>query len=333
MKSPLQRVKEGAIFLSSVFLVAVCGYRFLGGYDWVDAIWMVVVTISTVGYAEQSTLPPRLQIFTVFVILLGMSAAVYTFGGFFQLMLEGELDRVIGRRRMTKELEQLSDHIIICGYGRMGQNVAAELRLQKRFVVVEEDTDIAEEAIAKGVVTICGDATEESVLLAAGIDRATALVATLPSDAESVFITLTARNLNQTLAIIARAEHASSENKLRQAGANYVVMPTVVSSRQISRMITRPTTAELMDLVTQSDFEDLELDEVAIASDCKLSGMTINQTHAHRDHNVLVVAIKRADGSLVFNPGLKHSFQAGDILMLVGHTNDIRAFREEFVRA
>tara|TARA_R110002049_G_scaffold309268_1_gene519532 strand:- start:47056 stop:48063 length:1008 start_codon:yes stop_codon:yes gene_type:complete len=334
MKSSLQRVKQGAVFLSLVFIVAVCGYRFLGDYGWIDAIWMVVVTISTVGYGEHSSLQPSLQLFTVLVILLGMSAAVYTFGGLFQLMLEGELERVIGKRRMTRELEQICDHIIICGFGRMGQNLATELESQKRaVVVVENDANICEDSSSRGFTTVTGDATEEAVLLTAGIERAGTLVATLPKDAESVFITLTARNLNKELNIIARAEHASSENKLYQAGANRVVMPTVVSARQMLRMITRPTTAELMDLVGQSDFEELELDEVKISANSKLSGMTINQTHAHRDHNVLVVAVKRADGTLVFNPGPKQTFAPDDIVMLVGHTNDILTFRQVFIEA
>jgi voltage-gated potassium channel len=331
LRTPLQRIKQGAVFLTVVFVVAVCGYHYLGDYGWDEAIWMVVVTISTVGYAEHSTLQPLLQVFTVFVILLGMSAAAYTFGGLIQLMLEGEIDRVIGTVRMTKELKQISDHIIICGFGRIGQNLAAELESQKRaVVVVETNVETAQDASSRGFMTVVGDATEESVLRAAGIERAGTIVAALPSDAESVFITLTARNLNDKLQIIARAEHASTEGKLRQAGANRVVMPTVVSANQMLRMITRPTTAELMDLVSQSDFQELELDEVLITGDSRLNGMTIGQAQTHRDHNVLVVAVKRSDGALVFNPGESHGFQTDDIVMLVGHRNDIRTFRHEF---
>ena len=312
-------------------MVAVGGYRFLGNYGWIEAIWMVVVTISTVGYAEHSVLPPSLQMLSVFVILLGISAAAYTFGGLIQLMLEGEIDRAIGRIRMTKELKNVSGHIIICGFGRIGQNLAAELETQDRaLVVVETNTETAQEAASRGFMTVIGDATEEDVLLSAGIKRATTVVAALPSDAESVFITLTARNLNQDLQIIARAEHASTERKLRQAGANRVVMPTVVSARQMLRMITRPTTAELMDLVSQSDFQELELDEVQIADNSSLSGISIGQAQTRRNHNVLVVAVKRSDGSLIFNPGESHQFKANDIIMLVGHTDDISIFRKEF---
>ena len=292
---------------------------------------MVVVTISTVGYSEQSTLSPLLQLFTVAVILLGMSAAAYTFGGLFQMMLEGELERAIGIRRMTKELSQINGHIIICGFGRMGQNLATELESQKRpFVIVEMNPEIASEASSKGLITVIGDATEEGVLRTAGIDTASTVVAALPSDAESVFITLTARNLNRDLQIIARAEHASTESKLRQAGANRVVMPTVVSARQMLRMITRPTTADLMDLFAQSDFEDLELDEFHIKKGEKLDGMTINHCQAHRNHKVLVVAVKHVDGTLAFNPDESHQFQSDDIVMLVGHADDIQSFRLEF---
>ena len=172
-RTPLQRIKQGAVFLTVVFVVAVCGYHFLGDYDWDEAIWMVVVTISTVGYAEHSTLQPLLQVFTVFVILLGMSAAAYTFGGLIQLMLEGEIDRAIGRVRMTKELKQMSGHIIICGFGRIGQNLAAELESQKTGSRGGRDQcETAQDASSRGFMTVVGDATEESVLRSAGIERA-----------------------------------------------------------------------------------------------------------------------------------------------------------------
>jgi voltage-gated potassium channel len=332
MKTPLQRIRNGAIVLGVVLVTATCGFRFFGGYDWIGAIWMVIVTISTVGHGEQSMQSPAMQIFTVFVIVLGMSASVYTVGGLIQIMLEGELERIIGTRRMNQELSKQSGHIIVCGFGRMGQLLSDELQHYRRpLVVVEKDTSLQADASNRGFMMFIGDATEEDVLTAVGIKRAQCLVSALPSDAENVFITLTARNLNPKLQIISRAEQQSTEKKLRQAGASRVVMPTVVGARQMARMITHPATADLMELVSQSGFEDLELDEILISEASGLSGVKVSETEAWRKHKLLVVAVKRSDGKYTFNPNGSDSFDNGDIVVVMGHGRDIQRFRKELV--
>lgn len=318
--------------LVTVFAIAVLGYRFLGGKDWIDAVWMVVITVSTVGYSEQSQLSPGLQLFTIGVIMFGMTAAVYTFGGLFQLILEGELERVIGRRRMEREIQQLSLHILICGYGRMGQHLAEGLKFHKRtIVVIDKDPRAIEQAQSDGVLAIEGNATEEDVLQSLHIEKASTLVAALPSDAESVFLTLTARNLNPMIQIIARAEYQSTERKLRQAGANKVVMPTVIGARQMVRMITRPSTADLIEMVNKSSFAELELEEFLIGASSRLVGLSVRETEALRRHKLLVVAIKGSDGNLIFNPTAEHQFHEGDTVMLMGHAEDTEKFCAEFL--
>lgn len=314
-----------------VVAIAVCGYRIFGGYGWLDAIWLVVVTISTVGYGETSTLAPGLQVLTIFVILIGMSAAAYTFGGLIQLLLEGEIDRLIGLRRMTSEIAGMRDHVIICGFGRMGKGLAEDLQSQNRAVVIiEANAESLREADEMGFACLTGDATEESVLNSVGIERASTLVAALSGDAENVFLTLTARNLNPDIQIVARADQSSTEMKLKQAGADRVVLPTVVGFRQMSRVITRPTTAYLIDLVSQREFADLELDEVAVQPTSMLAGLTVGETHAHRDHDLLIVAIKSKDDAFVFNPSADHRFAVGEVVILMGHTGDIQSFRKAF---
>ncbi len=330
MRTPLYRIRNGAIVLGVVLVLATCGFRFLGGYDWIGAVWMVVITISTVGHGEHSTQTPGMQIFTVIVILLGMSASVYTIGGLIQMMLEGELERIIGRRRMNQELSRLTGHIIVCGFGRMGQHLADELQHHHRAIVVVEINPSSQmEASERGFMIYVGDATEEETLLSVGIERARCLVTSLPTDAENVFITLTARNLNPSLQIISRAEQKSTEKKLRQAGANRVVMPTLVGAKQMARMITHPTTADLMDLVTTTGFEDLELDEFEITPSCGLAGLPISETEAWRKHRLLVVAVKRLDGTYTFNPKGADSFLQGDVVVVMGHGQDINRFRRE----
>jgi voltage-gated potassium channel len=331
MRTPLQRIRIGGIVLGIVFVLAVFGYHYIGGYDWIAAVWMVVITISTVGYGESSQLPASVQAMTIAVILVGISASVYTFGGLIQLLLEGELEYALGRLRMTKDILALSDHTIVCGYGRMGNNLAAELQSQGReLVIIDHDPESIKDATDSGLLCVLGDATEEETLQNSGLQRAATLVSTFPNDAESVFITLTARNLNPAIRIIARAERESTQNKLRQAGADTIVMPTVVGARQMCRMITRPSTAHLINLVDEGSNRDFDLDELEVGTQSPLVGMTVEHTEAHRRHKLLVVAIKTHDGSLKFNPDARESFTAGDVVMLMGHRDHIKRFRDEF---
>jgi voltage-gated potassium channel len=232
---------------------------------------------------------------------------------------------------MTKEIMGLSGHTIVCGYGRMGRNLARELKAHGRdLVVIDVDSEAIAEASEAGHLCVHGDATEESTLTDAGLMRAAALVSTFPNDAESVFITLTTRNMNPKVRIIARAERESTEKKLAQAGADTIVMPTLVGARQMSRMITRPSTAQLIRLVDEASNVDIDLDELRIGSDCRLVGMTLDQAEAHRRHKLLVVAIKSSDGELKFNPNASELIQPDDELMVIGHRDHIMQFRREY---
>ena len=331
MRTPLQRIRLGGIVLGAVFVFAVLGYRFIGGYDWLAAIWMVVITISTVGYGESSQLPAEVQAMTVAVILTGISASVYTFGGLIQLILEGELEQVLGTRRMNKEILQLSNHTIICGYGRMGHNLSHELKSQgHQLVIIDSNHEAIEDATANGYLCVTGDATQDETLEKAGLERASTLVSTFANDAESVFITLTARELNASIRIIARAERESTQKKLRQAGADLIVMPTVVGARQMGRMVTRPSTAHLINMVDEGSNRDFDLDELKVDASSRLIGMTLEETEAHRLHKLLVVAIKTTEGSLTFNPDAGELIRRGDVLMVIGHRDHIAKFRQEF---
>lgn len=330
-KSPLERLRTGAVVLGTTFIAAVIGFHFLAGYSWIDAIWMVVITISSVGYGEHSTLSPTAKIFTIGVIVVGISSAAYMFGGLVQMMAEGEIERALGTRRITLGIERQRDHVILCGYGRIGQILAGDLQHQGYpFVVIDHDSERVEEAKLQGFLSLYGDATDEEILVTAGVQRAKTLVTALPSDAANVFITLTARNLNPDVQIIARAEHRSSEKKLLQAGANRVVTPAISGARLMVRMITRPSTADLMELVAESSFLDVELDELFVPPHSELVGVSVQQTEAHRRHRLLVVAVKQADGKMVFNPDAQYQFQAQDNVIIMGRTADIEAFRKQY---
>ncbi|MCA9264286.1 MAG: potassium channel protein [Planctomycetales bacterium] len=331
MLTPLRRIWLGALALLLCGAVAVTVYMIWGDYSLSEAVWMVVITISTVGYAERTQERPPLQMFTVGLILFGVTAAAYTFGAFMQLAIEGELYRLLGHRRMARDIDKLSEHVVACGFGNTGELLAKALCEEDvPFVIVDQNEDRIEEAQRQGYLVLLGDATNESVLTEAGICRAKTLVTNLPTDAENVFITLTARNLCPSVDIIARAEQPSTVSKLQQAGANRVVQPDVSGARLMARMVTRPTTADLIELVAESSFHDMELDEILIREGAGIVGVNVRETEAHRKHRLLVVAIKRADNTMIFNPDGDYEFAVGETMILMGRDADIDRFRTQF---
>ncbi len=331
MNDPVWRVRRGACIFAAIFIVAVLGYRFGAGYTWLASVWMVVVTISSVGFGEESVKDPGFQLFTIAVIVIGMSAAAYTFGGFVQVLVGGELASALGNNRMKREIGQLRNHVILCGFGRMGQELSDSLeRMKMPYVVIDKDAPNQEEQQVDDCLRLIGDATEEELLQQAGLEHARAIVSSIPNDAENVFITLTAREQNRDILIVTRAEHPSTEKKLRQAGADRVVMPTIVGAHQMARTITKPTTADLLNLMSDAQL-DVELDELMVPENSPLVGMDVRESEAHRTHKLLVVAIKNADQKMVFNPPADYVVQLEDILLVMGHAEDIETFRRRYV--
>jgi voltage-gated potassium channel len=234
---------------------------------------------------------------------------------------------------MKQQIDKLSGHTIICGFGRIGRTLADDmLRHQQPFVIIEQNDEHLNAAREAGYLCLHGDATEDEMLLAAGCHRAKALITGLPNDAANVFITLTARNLNRDLLIVARAGHGSSERKLRQAGADKVVLPSSIGAQLMSRMIMRPTTADLMELVAEQGNLNVQLDEMRVAQACQLLGKSIRETNAHSAFRLLVLAIKQASGKMIFNPEADYKLELDDIIILMGKKSDIERFCHEFSR-
>ena len=328
MNSPLARIRKGATTLAIVLLFAVYAFRLTGQYTWMEAIWMVVVTVSTVGYGESSEQNMSVQLVTIFVIVFGVTAGAYTFGGFVQMLLAGEIDEALGVKKMTREINKLSNHVIVCGFGRLGRDLADQLSHRKiPYVVIDIDEDKIENAKDQGQLVIEGDATLESVLELAGIVKARAIVSALPTDAQNVFIALTARNLAPNIQIVAKSEEESSCRKLRQAGANKIVMPHRVGARQMERMISRPSTADLMELFAEATDLDMELDELTIPSGSQLIGKTIMQSQIKETYGVLLVGIKDSSGEFQFNPGAKYELKENELLLVMGEVDGIRKLK------
>ncbi len=330
MTDPLTRVRRGAFVLWGFTTFAIVVHHGLTRRSWLESAHWLVVTISSVGYGEKSLEGPAVQAFTIFVILVGISLAAYTLGGFLQLLTQGEIDRALGVRRMSRGIDQLTGHTIICGYGRLGQTLAEELAAHRDpFVVVERDAQLVAEAAETGCLFVVGDATQEESLEKAGVQRAKALIVALDSDADNVFLTLTARNLNPTLTIIARGDLPTTEKKLLQAGANRVVMPALLGARRIAHMINRPHAAELIDLVTDRRVLNVQMEELPVGEESPWAGTSIRDAGTRAVHRLLIVALRRADGTMVFNPDADLVVRPGDTAIVMGKREDIEKFRQE----
>ena len=329
---PLKRIRRGAFLLASVAVLATVGHHWLTGRTWLESIHWFVITVSTVGYGERSSEPPAVQAFTIVVVLVGIAAVAYPIGGFLQLWAQGEIERVLGVRRMTREIEHLTGHTIVCGFGRLGETLTEELAGRHLpFVVIEQEAALVANASDLGYLFVTGDATEEDVLQEAGVTRAKTLIVALRSDADNVFLTLTARNLNPNLRIIARGEQPPTEKKLLQAGADRVVMPAVLGARRMAAMVSHPHAAELIDLVTDHRALDASIAELLVGEDSPWAGKSIRDAATRTRYHLLIVALRRADGNLVFNPEADLVVEHGDTAIVMGKRQDIEKFRREYM--
>jgi voltage-gated potassium channel len=334
MHSSIAKLIRGATFFGLTCVVATFGY-WAAGWDPLDAVYMTIITIFGVGFGEVHPMDndPRLRIFTMFVIVAGFASVIYFFGGFVQMIAEGEFNRVLGARRMTKGIEQLKNHAIMCGYGRVGQHLARELHATGQpLVIVDNDTERLRAAEAEGFLVVVGDCTDENVLRAAGIERARVVATVLSSDAANVFLTLTARELNGEVEIIARAESPVTEKKLLRSGANKVVLPTAIGATKIANLITRPSAESLLVDASGRDHlnEELEhiglkLQEYPIAGGSDLVGQPIKSAEVRGQGGVVIVAVRHADGSVVRRPDPGMVLAAGDTIFVLGHSEQLVA--------
>jgi voltage-gated potassium channel len=330
-RKAVRRVAYGFAAIQVVIAYGVAGYLSMG-WSFVDALYQVVITVSGVGFNEvEPMLSTGSRVFTMSVIGLGMLSVAFTLGSFVQFLTETEIIDYFGRHRMMKNIETLTGHIIVAGYGHLGGLICDELAArEKEFVLIDSSRDRVATAEARDFLVIVGDATEEHVLEQAGIARAKVLVTVTPNDTENVFITLTARQMCPSLVIVSRAEGPSTPKKLRQAGANHVVMPAAIGAHRIVGLLTNPGAVRLAELVTDRTSMEIEMEELLIAPTCTLSGHSLRDADVKRRTGVIVVAIKRADGRLEFPPTGDEIFAPGDHIVLMGRHQSLLQFRQHF---
>lgn len=331
MSSPFQRIQAGIGVLLGVCLLAVAGYMAVG-WNPMDALYFVVITIFGVGYGEVRPITsPELRAFTILVIVSGSAASIYTMGGFIQMVTQGEIKRALGARRITMGIDKLSGHTIICGYGRIGRILTRELHAAgNQFVVIDIELEKIQEAEAAGYLVVHGDAATDEILERAGVKRARTLATVLPNDAANVFITLTASELNPGLEIIARAEDPTSERKLLRSGATRVVLPAAIGAVRIAHLIMRGGAENLLEeagvragLNDELNLVGLQFDELRIPKGSPLDGRTVSDLEVRGHRGFLIVAIRNSHGKLILNPEGSCPLAADDTVIVVGNRDDL----------
>lgn len=299
--------------------IGVAGYRWIEGWPLLDALYMTVITLSTVGYTEVHPMSSAGRIFTMGLIAGGGVLAAYALTQVAQIVFSGELRRYWVGQKRRRMLAELSQHFIVCGYGRVGRNVVAELQIERLpFVVIEPQADKVSAVQESGALAVQGDAAVEDVLRQAGIERARGLVACAKTDADNVFIVLTARSLRPDLTIVARADFEESAAKLRRAGANRVILPYHITGRRMVTMLVRPDVADFLDEVSHTSGMELVLEQIRIAPTSPLVGMSLADAQARHDFDVTVLACKHADGQWNTRPHSETVMQLGCQMIALG---------------
>jgi voltage-gated potassium channel len=329
----LNRLKWPLIIVATVILVGTAGYTLIERWSVFDSLYMTIITVGTIGYGETHPLSTAGRAFTMVLILAGVGALGFSLAQFIDFLLEGHLTGYLEGRRMQKSIGGLRGHSIVAGFGRVG-SVACQSLFDEgaEFVVVDSDPRACEEAREAGWICIEGDATEEEVLISAGVARAGSIITALSGDAENLFVTVTARGLNADAFIVSRSSHASTEPKLIKAGANRTITPNVIGGRRMAAMVLRPTVSEYLDIVTQGDGVEYRLQEVELSAHSCFAGKTLAEARIRELTGAQVVAILGRDGTVDGNPGPDTVVSAGEKLVVLGTVTAVETLALEACR-
>jgi voltage-gated potassium channel len=328
-----RRIESALLALGIITVLGVLGYMVFEGWSLADAVYMTVITLTTVGYREVRPLDTTGQLWTMALLITGVGTLFYAAVSSVELVVEGTIRGYFGRRRMDRAINRLSGHYILCGYGRVGRQVAAEFALDGvSFVVIEQDRETVEECVEKGYLVLLGEASDDAVLEEAGLRRARGLVAAVDSDADNVFVVLSARKLNPELHIVARASSDESAAKLEIAGADRTLSPYAVGGRRLASLVTQPLVVDFLDIVTRSE-EGMEfrLEEFSVPEDSFIADHTIGELRIGERTGAMILATHHGEGSFDTTPSASDRISGGDTLIVLG-TREQVARLERLIR-
>jgi voltage-gated potassium channel len=327
--SPLQRLIVGVCAFIAIVAIGVVGYAVIEGWSFLDSLYMTVITITTVGFAEVHPLSQAGQIFSIFLIVGGVGGAIYALTGIMGYILEGQFGITMGRRRMKTKIAKLKGHFILCGYGRVGQAIAQVFSEEKTpFIIIDNDEETIASAEEAGYLCLHADATSDETLKEAGIERAHGLVAAVGSDADNTYITLSARGLCPDLFIEARCASNEAKDKLRRAGADRVISPHAIGGRRMAMLALRPAVVDFIDTVTYRPGRELQLENADVSSGSSLVSKTMEE--ARSQLGITVLAMRKQNGELIANPPGEEIIEEGDRLIVIGTKKRLAALESIF---
>jgi voltage-gated potassium channel len=325
----VRRILLTSGLLCVTLLVGTAGFVLIEGYSWFDAFYMTLTTITTVGYQELRPLSHSGRIFNSFLIFFGVSAMFLAVGAMTQTIIELELQDRYGKRRKKRMINDLHDHFIVCGFGRVGRNASYEFqRTNASFLVIDRNEQRVAKAENAGMIAIVADATHDDSLREAGVLKARGLIAALPSDAENLFIILSAKNLNPGLTIVTRASEEEAEVKLRRAGADTVFTPYAMAGRQLADALVRPHVVEFMDFARSNMGPKVTMEQVCVAPKADFARKPLGQFLELRKSGVIVLAIRKHGGETIFNPSAEFEISAGDFLIVIGERTSLQKLEQ-----
>lgn len=318
--NPYHKLLFASLSLLGMIIIGTVGFYFIESYSLLDsfAVTISLITTTAIGYADNIPVSLTGKIFTLLLIVIGVSMVAYAFGTIISIILEGHLKNLMGRSKMEKKISKLENHIILCGAGRVGQHVIYRLMAEKAsFVIVDRNEEITKKLMEEGFLVINEDATKDEILISAGIKRAKGIIAALPSDAENVFVTLTAKGLNPELKVVARGDMAESKSKLIRAGADKVISPAVMGGRRMAISILKPVSVDFVETLIHRNDVEFEIEEIETSASSPLVGKSLLESKIKPLTGTMIVAIKR-DEDIITNPGADDVIKACDILIAIG---------------
>jgi voltage-gated potassium channel len=313
----------------AVSAMGTAGYMIIEGWSFLDSLYMVALTLSTVGYSEVHPISPAGRVFTILLIISCVSLVLYMAGIIVKFVVEGEIRSILGRRKLDKRISSLTNHYIVCGYGRIGKILCNQLTEQTSDVVVMEKSPELEPLLVEDkMLYLIGDASDESLLLKAGIKRASHLIAALATDVDNVFLVLTARQLNPGIKIMARAEKKAAMGKLYAAGANRVESPYDIGAVSMGIRLLRPSVSNFLDIALTRRERAIQIEESPVSAKSTLVNIMLKDSGIRQKYNLIIIAIKKSDGEMIFNPSFDTSMEEGDTVIAMGKSSNLKRFHQ-----
>jgi voltage-gated potassium channel len=325
-----RRILIIVLLLTATVAAGTAGFMIVEGWPFLDALYMAAITITTVGYMEVHPLSTAGRTFNLFLLIGGVTMMFYIMATVTQIVLELELSDYFGKRRTKKVIDQLTGHYLLCGFGRVGRGAAAEmLRTGVSFVVMDKNPDRVERAMKMGCLAVLADCSRDEMLRDVGITRAKGLIAALSTDAENLFLILSAKTLNPMLNVSVRVAEEEAESKMRRAGADAVYLPYSMTGYRLAQAIVRPHVFEFLDITSTSRMGlNVGMEQVRVDEACPLAGKSLRDLQLRREIGVIVLAIRRLTGAMDFNPPADALLNSGDVLIVMGKAEDVRKLEE-----